>query len=134
MNKIIKGKRYNTESAVHLANWDNGLGNNDLNYCRGELYRTRSGNYFLYGTSGRVGADIEPLSFDEAKEWAEQHLDGDEYEVIFGIIEEESEKEAKEKILVTIQCETVAKLREVAKSTGATVSWLVEKSLKESGY
>ena len=32
---------------------------------------------------------IIPLSEDEAREWAEEHLSGDEYEEIFGVVEED---------------------------------------------
>lgn len=31
---------------------------------------------------------IIPLSIEEAKEWAEENLSGDEYEYIFGEVEE----------------------------------------------
>ena len=34
------------------------------------------------------GEEIQPLTVDEAKAWAEEHLDADEYEEIFGEVEE----------------------------------------------
>ena len=34
------------------------------------------------------GHEIRPLSLDEAKAWAEKHLSGDEYEKIFGKVQE----------------------------------------------
>lgn len=34
------------------------------------------------------GEDIIPLSEEKAKEWAEKHLEVDEYEEIFGEVEE----------------------------------------------
>jgi len=56
-----------------------------------ELYRTKSGNYFLAGTGGPLtpyaesngesswgSSRIIPLSKEEAFEWAQQHLSTDE--------------------------------------------------------
>ena len=34
------------------------------------------------------GSEIIPLTEAEARTWAEEHLDGDEYEEIFGEVEE----------------------------------------------
>ena len=38
------------------------------------------------------GERIIPLSLEAAQEWAEKHLDGDEYEEIFGAVEEDESK------------------------------------------
>jgi hypothetical protein len=67
------------------------------------LYRKKTGEFFLYGEGGpmtkyavaegsnswRGGSRIMPLSFHEAREWAEEHLSGEEYEAIFGKVVEE---------------------------------------------
>lgn len=37
------------------------------------------------------GEAIIPLTVKAAQEWAEEHLDGDDYERIFGAVDEESE-------------------------------------------
>ena len=34
------------------------------------------------------GQEIQPLTLQEAQEWAEEHLDADEYEQVFGAVEE----------------------------------------------
>ena len=38
------------------------------------------------------GRRIMPMSYDEAKKWAEENLDADEYESIFGAIDESGAK------------------------------------------
>ena len=101
MKKIINGKKYNTETAKEVAYWDNGL-YRDHGYCEETLYCKRTGEFFLYGKSGPAGkysymvsqncwsggSDIVPLTEDEVRTWAERKLDVDEYEAIFGEVEE----------------------------------------------
>lgn len=101
MKKILNGVRFDTEKAVKIGEYDNiGYGADsitDFNFWEASLYRTpRSGRYFLAGEGGALsrfgtahgqnswggGADIVPLSRQEALEWAEQYLDA-------GIVENE---------------------------------------------
>ena len=102
MNKIIGGKRYDTETAEAVGDWSNGRYGRDFEACSETLFRKRTGEFFLYGEGGPMskyavshgnntsgGEVIEPLTVDEAKAWAEEHLDGDEYEAIFGKVSEE---------------------------------------------
>ena len=102
MKKIINGKKYNTETATKLGDRWNGLALNDLGRVYEELYRKKTGEYFLYGEGGALtkysvstgqncwagGKKIIPMTEDEAREWAEMWLDADEYELIFGEVEE----------------------------------------------
>lgn len=96
MKKILGGKKYNTETAHCVgAYWNGGA-------CSETLYRKRTGEFFLYGEGGPMskygvaygnnewgyGEEIRPLTVDEAKAWAEEHLDADEYEAVFGEVEE----------------------------------------------
>ena len=105
MKKIINGKRYDTDTAERVGTWDNGHYTSDFQYCSEDLYRKRSGEYFLHGEGGALskyasssgngsgwGENIRPLTLAQAQEWAEKHLDGDEYERIFGVVDESSEK------------------------------------------
>ena len=62
----------------------------------------KTGEFFLYGEGGpwskysrRIsqnewggGEEIRPLTLQEAQKWAEKHLDADEYEQVFGEVEE----------------------------------------------
>ena len=74
MKRIIEGRRYDTESAELITEWSNSAPVNDFSYCREELYRTKNGNWFIYGEGGAMsrwskpagdgqtgGEDIQPL-------------------------------------------------------------------------
>ena len=102
MKKIIKNKLYDTDTANEVGYWDNGLYATDLDYCGETLFRKRTGEYFIHGDGGarsrysvadgngwRSGEQIVPLSYDAAREWAEKHLDADEYEAEFGPVSED---------------------------------------------
>lgn len=102
MRKIINGKKYDTETAEQLASYWNELSTRDFRHMTEKLFRKKTGEYFLYGEGGPLskyatscggsgfigGEDIVPLPEQEAKEWAEKHLGCDEYEAIFGEVEE----------------------------------------------
>lgn len=106
MKKIINGKRYDTETAKAVAVYYSNYPINDFNYFQESLYQKRTGEFFLYGEGNAAskyaescgmnewcgGERIIPLTVKKAQEWAEQHLDVDEYESIFGEIDESSEK------------------------------------------
>jgi len=101
MKKIINGKRYDTETAqlIGSASYSN---RSDFRFWSEELYRKKTGEFFLYGEGGPAskygrkieqntwagGEQIIPLTLKEAQEWAEKYLDADEYEAVFGRIEE----------------------------------------------
>ena len=101
MREIINGKRYDTEKATLIGEYNN-LGRGcdsvtDFKFCEEGLYVTRSGNYFLAGEGGAMskyagpagqnasqgGSGITPISKDEAYEWAERHLEPAELEKHF---------------------------------------------------
>lgn len=102
MKIVINGKLYNTETATFLCSYDNGLSNSDFKQLYEELYRKKTGEFFLYGKGGPMtkyreeagsrcwtwGEDIIPLSIKEAKEWAEAYMSVERYCSIFGIPEE----------------------------------------------
>lgn len=97
MKKVIKGKKYNTETAKFVGSYGINLADR---FARMEecLYRKRTGEYFLHGEGGPWskygislnlneccgGEEIIPLTHEEAREWAETHLSVDEYEKEFG--------------------------------------------------
>lgn len=100
MKKIINGRKYDTETARKIGDWNNGK-LYDFDYVIERLYKKKTGEYFLYGEGGAVskygvevrdgmsdGSDIIPLTEKKALIWAEEHLDADEYEEAFGEVEE----------------------------------------------
>lgn len=96
--KVIKGKMYNTETAKMVASWDNGLSFTDYWYDDEDLFRKKTGEYFLWvRTLSSIFSfcdiyepqtGIVPISEENAKEWAEKRLSGEEYIRLFGAVEE----------------------------------------------
>lgn len=103
MKKIINGKKYNTETAKMVANWDNGYAVNNKRYMETVLYLKRTGEYFLHekGNAGSgvarylydynafvPGEMISPITKNEAQKLAADNLDVDKFEKIFGEVQE----------------------------------------------
>ncbi len=142
MNKVINGKRYDTEKAELVGYYDNGLDWGDFSmYCE-RLYRKRTGEFFLNREGGANSAmskpcgsntwsgseDIVPISYGEAKEWAEEHMSGDEYAELFGEPDEESGESAT--VLLSISAAARDKLAREASRTGKTRSRIVEELIE----
>lgn len=106
MKKIIDGRMYNTETAKQVGSrWDSTDYVTDFDYFSETLYRKKTGEYFIYGSGNAAspyatyegnhtysgGSAIRPMSYEVAREWAEKHLDVDEYEAEFGVVDESDE-------------------------------------------
>lgn len=63
-----------------------------------------------------------PLTLKEAQNWAEEHLDGDEYEKIFGEVDETGEKQT---VAMSLDRATIEKAKRMAVEKGISVSELV---------
>ena len=101
MKKIINGRLYNTETAKLVSSTDYGYPGN-FAYWAESLYLKKTGEFFIHGIGGPMskysrsaggntvtgGEEIIPLTVKEAQEWAEKHLEVEEYEQIFGEVEE----------------------------------------------
>ena len=91
MNKIINGKKYDTETATEVCEHEN---YNNGNLCSWDtIYCKKTGEFFLYhGTNGQDLWDnkryIQPLTEEEAKEKCQEWMTGDEYEAFFGEVSE----------------------------------------------
>jgi len=106
MKKIINNKVYDTNTAKEVGSYSNGGTWRDFNHIEETLYKKKTGEFFLFGEGGPAtryaepegqnswsgGSRIMPMTYDEAREWAEKNLDADEYEEIFGTIEESDDK------------------------------------------
>lgn len=87
MKKIINGKMYNTDTAREIAT-DFIMWNANLEKTI-TLYRKRTGEFFLHHVPQRDGVESIRLCTDDyAKEFASQHMSADEYEELFGKVEE----------------------------------------------
>ena len=141
MKKIIDGALYNTETATRLGIWSNNLSDRDFNNCTEELYRTKSGKYFLYGeggpnskygewhgNSGGSGEEIRSYSPAEAAEWAEEKLNADEYAELFG--EPEEAAVGREALNISVPAEIKRRLEKMREESGRSISRIIEDLLK----
>lgn len=132
MKKIINAKVYNTETATKVGAWDNGYFTNDFNYCSEDLYKKKTGEFFLHGEGGALstyashegnmtgyGERIIPMTYDEAAQWAERHLTGEQYEQIFG---EVSEDDTTVKTMISTTAAEIEIIKRNASKAGMTVS------------
>lgn len=137
MKKIIQNKVYDTETAQRLAAWENMYDVRDFHRYEETLYRKKTGEYFLHGEGGPLtqyaqtvgtnswsgGERIMPLSFAEAQAWAEEHLDGEEYEAIFG---EVSEDGSRQQVCYSLGAGTVETIKRRAAAAGISASAYLE--------
>lgn len=143
MKKIINNKVYDTETAQEMGSWANTWDTRDFHRVAETLYRKRTGEYFLHGEGGPMtqyartvgqnewssGERIMPLTLSEAKAWAEEHLDGDEYETIFGIPDEDA---GTVQLGVYVAADVAAMTRERAAAAGMSLSAYVESVLRRA--
>lgn len=72
------------------------------------------------------GELITPLTHKEARAWAEEHLTGEEYEAVFGPVEEDATKEVT---TFYLRRDLVERLRREASEKGVTLSALADQKL-----
>ena len=143
MKKIIKSKLYDTETAKLVGEWGNGISQSDFRYCEENLYLKKTGEFFLHGKGGAMskyceisadgnerswGEKIVPLTVDEAKEWAEEKLDADECQEIFGEISEEDD--TKGNFNLYIAKSAIKKVKDLAARKGVSASKVIEKMIE----
>ena len=87
MRSIIDGKRYDTDTATLIHEWDNRQPRTDFRRRDKDLYRTQGGAWFIHHYGGPMtdcarpagdgsvtgGASIEPISEDDAYAFLESH-------------------------------------------------------------
>ena len=103
MKKIISNKLYNTDSAKLVAEYQSTFAVNDFHYYEEELYLKKTGEFFLYGHGNGLspyakryidgmgqGEKIIPLTDQQARKWAEENMDPDDYMELFEVDEDSS--------------------------------------------
>lgn len=137
MKKIIDGKLYNTETAKKVANWSDGMSFRDFSHVEETLYQKRTGEFFLFGEGGPMtkyavsagqnswsgGSKIVPLTWESAREWAEDHLGADEYQEIFGEI---AEDDSRTVVTLSLSAGSVDRAKRAAAQAGLTLSAYIE--------
>ena len=80
----------NPETSQLLATYDNGYDEGDIDHVKKTLYQSDAGDFFLIVDAFSISesSNIEFLTEEEAKAWAEKYLSGEEYEEIFGEVAE----------------------------------------------
>lgn len=135
--KIIKnGKKYDTDTARKVGTWGNALPSRDFNWCHEHLYRKKTGEYFLHGEGGPAsrhaerfqsawieGETITPLTYEQARQWAEEHLDTDEYEEIFGAV---TEDDSRTTLSLSVSTTAAEAARRAASQAGVSLSAYIE--------
>lgn len=140
MKKIVQGVLCDTSTAKYLGKASY-LGDRDFAHWNEELYRTKSGKYFLYGEGGPAsryavtigqnewsgGEKIQLLSRETAMKWAEEYLDGDEYIAAFG-----NPEETEKATLVILPIKTRERLEALKRETGMAFSEIIARAI--DGY
>lgn len=125
MNKVIKGKRYDTNTAKGLCEYEYSLGRSE------EIYRKQTGEFFLAHWTRWEGEEsrIEPISYERAQKWCEKHMDGDEYEGLFGKVDETGEKQT---VAMSLDKGIIEKLKRLSVEKGISVSEYVSNLVKNA--
>ena len=133
MKKIINGKVYDTTTAKELGSWESTPYVRDFSRFVETLYQKRTGEFFIHGVGGPSsryavsagqncwdgGEKIVPLSYDAAREWAEEHLDADDYEAIFG---EVCEDDSRVTVTLSLSASAVESAKRAASKAGIRLS------------
>ncbi len=141
MKKVIDGRVYDTDKAQLLGEVQHGDYGNFESWGQA-LYKSKSGLYFMncwggplsqYGYScpgGNISGDdfIHPVNIEQAKNWSEKNMTGDEYIEAFGD-PEDTEKTA---MTFTIDNDIALKLREYQSNTGKSMSSIVSDLIKNN--
>ena len=143
MRRIIYNKVYDTETAKKRGSWSNNLSYSDFAYCKETLYQKKTGEFFLHGEGGPMtrasrsaggnswtsGEKIIPMTAEEAREWAEEKLDADEYESIFGPVSEDGEPVATS---VTLSSDALELLRRKAHKEGRSFGAILDELIRNA--
>ena len=101
MKKIINGKKYDPETAVLICRHDNCRTWTDFYFYEECLYKKKTGEFFIHEKGGAAscvaemhdgyssgGSRINPISEAEAMDFVEKDGTTEDYESLFGEVEE----------------------------------------------
>ena len=144
MKKIIKNKVYDTDTAILTATYSSSDDCGSLAHFEESLYRKKTGEFFLFGSGGAMtryavstglnswkgGEKIIPLDYSAAQAWAQEHLDTEDYERIFGAVAEEDG--SKVRTSLDLLSSTMDRLRRESSKTGKTISSILDSLVAEN--
>lgn len=137
MKKIIGGKMYNTDTATMVGEHTESYPG-EFDWVCETLYRKKTGEYFIHGEGHAAsryaepaalggwapGERIMPYSYEQARKWAEENLDADEYQAEFG---EVFEDESQVQLSCTVSAQAMTLIRRAAQREGTTIAAVVER-------
>lgn len=138
MKRIIKNRVYDTTKAKRLAEYEPNPYHSDFHWYCETLFQKRTGEYFLHGDGNAASKyskscgqnewcgdeKIIPLTYGEARQWAEERLDTDNYIGIFG---EPAEDDSVTALNLTLSSASVAKFKAAAQQQQISQRELMEK-------
>lgn len=132
MIKIIHNKRYNTDKAQIIETAVGGDPGRKRIRWKEALYQKRSGEFFLYrhNLSDAKEENILPLSLEEAKEWANKHMDKNKYDELFSI--DTQKDSAPVAICTQLKASTAKKLSLIAIAQGTSQTAVLERLISEA--
>lgn len=143
MKKFINGKVYDTEKATFIARADHDNIKDAYGAtCKQALYRKKTGELFVHLESGtsptlhsvlqsdyRQGRGIYPLTYEQAKKWAEDELTVETWESIFG---DPDESDAAVTLGLNVSAAAAAKLKKAAAQNGVSLRAQLERWILEA--
>lgn len=120
MKKIINGKVYDTDTAKQVG-YDN---DQPTGNWEEYLYQKKTGEFFVQHWDAWNGGSIQPISYNDAKKWLEDHGSAEQYEAVFGDPDEDAEQTH---LHVRISPQAGAKLKQAAAQSGITIGEQIER-------
>lgn len=142
MKKIINGKVYDTDKARCIGGISRNLSDSLYGWSE-DLYVKRTGEYFLHGDGGpsskygrQTGvnswsgsSEIKPLTYAEARSWAQANLDPEEFEQAFGAIVDD---DTTSHLHLTISASSAETARRAASLAGVPLSVYIEQLINNA--
>ena len=125
MKKIINNRVYDTSTAKRCSDPVDIGSVEEYDFYALTLYQKRNGEFFLFRDVFRGPLDdgIVPLSYEDARQWAESNVSANKYEELFGTVSEDDSRAA---INLSLSCSLIEQARRIAAAQNISLSAYVE--------
>lgn len=125
MKKIINNRVYDTSTAKRCSDPVDIGSIEEYDFYALTLYQKRNGEFFLFRDVFRGPLDdgIVPLSYEDARQWAESNVSANKYEELFGTVSEDDSRAA---INLSLPCSLIEQTRRIAAAQNISLSAYVE--------
>ena len=125
MKKIINNRVYDTSTAKRCSDPVDIGSIEEYDFYALTLYQKRNGEFFLFRDVFRGPLDdgIVPLSYEDARQWAESNVSANKYEELFGTVSEDDSRAA---INLSLPCSLIEHARRIAAAQNISLSAYVE--------